>query len=236
MRQVLERAADRLFPDGTNEHGALPAVLVLQTLATGIVDAVSFIGLHHVFVANMTGNVVFLGFALAGDSNLSVRASLLALGAFSAGAWSAGRLGRRAAHPARLFAVATAVHAVLVAAALAVDLAAGHRTDAAQTALIALLGCGMGLQNAAVRTLAVPDLTTTVLTRTLTGLAADAPGPATVRRLASLTAMFTGALCGGALFLREGATPALALALVLLVAGVVPVRARGRRQRGPAGA
>ncbi|PSJ29067.1 DUF1275 domain-containing protein [Streptosporangium nondiastaticum] len=230
MRQVLERAAGRLFPDGTNEHGALPAVLVVLTLATGIVDAVSFLGLDHVFVANMTGNVVFLGFALAGDGDLSVRASLLALGTFAAGAWTAGRIGRRVPQRERLFAAVTAVHAGLVAAALAVALTAGHRTAAAQTALIALLGCGMGLQNAAVRALAVPDLTTTVLTRTLTGLAADAPGPATVRRLASLTAMFTGALCGGTLFLREGAAPALApaLALVLLAAGAVPVRAGGR--------
>ncbi|WP_424889257.1 YoaK family protein [Streptomyces sp. XH2] len=234
MRQVLERvlqrAADRLFPDGTNAHGALPAVLVVLTLATGIVDAVSFLGLHHVFVANMTGNVVFLGFSLAGGGEPSVRASLLALGAFSAGAWAAGRLGRRVPHRARLFAALTAVHAGLVAAALAVALTAGHRTAAAQTALIALLGCGMGLQNAAVRALAVPDLTTTVLTRTLTGLAADAPGPATVRRLASLTAMFTGALCGGALFLREGVAPALApaLVLVLFTAAAAPVRGGGR--------
>ncbi|MGW1072936.1 YoaK family protein [Streptomyces sp. NPDC002537] len=81
MRKALERAADRLFPGGGNAHGALPAALVLLTLVTGFVDAVSYLGLNHVFVANMTGNVVFVGFALAGAGDLSVWASLLALGA-----------------------------------------------------------------------------------------------------------------------------------------------------------
>ena len=38
----------------------LPPTLLLLTLTTGLVDAVSFLGLGHVFTANMTGNVVFL--------------------------------------------------------------------------------------------------------------------------------------------------------------------------------
>ncbi|WP_344121250.1 YoaK family protein [Streptomyces blastmyceticus] len=217
MRRVLEGAADRLFPGGGNEHGALPVALVLLTLVTGFVDAVSYLGLHHVFVANMTGNVVFLGFALAGAGNLSARASALAFGAFMAGAWTVGRLGRRVRRTGRLFTAITGVHAALVAAALVVALTAGHRTVPARAALIALLGCGMGMQNAVVRTLGIPDLTTTVLTRTVTGLIADEPGPATVRRVVSLSTMFVGALCGGALFLHAGAPQALAAAVVLLV-------------------
>ena len=52
-------AADR--PDGP-----LPVFLVGLTVVTGLVDAFSYLSLGHVFVANMTGNVVFLGFALAG--------------------------------------------------------------------------------------------------------------------------------------------------------------------------
>ena len=47
---------------------ALPAVLVGLTAVTGLVDAVSYLALGHVFTANMTGNVVFLGFALAGPT------------------------------------------------------------------------------------------------------------------------------------------------------------------------
>src|ERR1700737_808294 len=68
----------------------LPLLLVM-TVVTGVVDAVSILRLGHVFVANMTGNIVFLGFALAGASGFSVVASLVALGAFLAGAGVGGR-------------------------------------------------------------------------------------------------------------------------------------------------
>ena len=39
-------------------------------MLVGVVDAVSILSLGRVFVANMTGNVVFVGFALAGASGL----------------------------------------------------------------------------------------------------------------------------------------------------------------------
>ncbi len=58
---------------------ALPAVLVGLTAVTGLVDAVSYLALGHVFTANMTGNVVFLGFALAGAPGLSVMRSGMAV-------------------------------------------------------------------------------------------------------------------------------------------------------------
>src|SRR5438309_8098668 len=64
----------------------LPALLYLFTAVTGLIDAVSFISLGHVFTANMTGNVVFLGFAAAGAPGLSVTRSLAALAAFLLGA------------------------------------------------------------------------------------------------------------------------------------------------------
>src|SRR6478609_3635772 len=71
----------------------LPGALLTLTLVTGMVDAVSFLGLGHVFTANMTGNVVFLGFAVAGASGLSVRASAIGLVSFLAGAVAGGRFG-----------------------------------------------------------------------------------------------------------------------------------------------
>ncbi|GAA4955443.1 hypothetical protein GCM10023238_22610 [Streptomyces heliomycini] len=40
--------------------------MLVLTVVTGLIDAVSYMALGRVFVANMTGNVVFLGFALAG--------------------------------------------------------------------------------------------------------------------------------------------------------------------------
>jgi uncharacterized membrane protein YoaK (UPF0700 family) len=68
----------------TDRHGPLPPLLLLLTVVTGLVVAVSYLKLGHVFVANMTGNVVFLGFALGGAPDLSAPASLTAMGAFLA--------------------------------------------------------------------------------------------------------------------------------------------------------
>ncbi|MGN9839884.1 YoaK family protein [Nonomuraea sp. H19] len=226
MRGGLRWVADGLFPTGANPHGVLPALLILLALVTGLVDAVSYLCLNRVFVANMTGNVVFLGFALAGADELSKWASPLALASFATGAWSAGRAARRTADARRAFAAATAAHALLVAAAFVVAAVAGHHETGAQAALIALLGCGMGVQNASVRALAVPDLTTNVLTTTLTGLAADTPGRAARRRFVSVAAMFLGALAGAALHLTAGPAPALGAALVLLMSVALVARRR----------
>jgi uncharacterized membrane protein YoaK (UPF0700 family) len=74
------------WPWSTSAHGPLPVLLLLLSVVTGLVDAVSYLALGHVFVANMTGNVVFLGFALAGAPGLSAPASLAALAAFLLGA------------------------------------------------------------------------------------------------------------------------------------------------------
>jgi hypothetical protein len=73
-------------------YGPLPSLLLMLTVVTGVVDSVSYLAFGHVFVANMTGNVVFLGFALAGASGLSAPASLAAMGAFLLGALAGGRI------------------------------------------------------------------------------------------------------------------------------------------------
>ena len=157
------------------KDGPLPPLLLVLTMVTGLVDAVSYLELGHVFVANMTGNVVFLGFAAAGAPGLSAAASLAAIAAFLAGALAGGRLALRlAGHRGRLLAIASYIKVALVGAALVVS-ATGRSYDdgALQYALIVLLALAMGVQNATVRRLGVTDLTTTVLTLTLTGLAAD---------------------------------------------------------------
>ncbi|MEV4442819.1 YoaK family protein [Streptomyces sp. NPDC049577] len=229
MRDPLRRVAEWLFPGSSPEadeaRGTLPVPLVLLTVVTGVVDAVSFLGPSHVFVANMTGNIVFLGFALAGSRIHTAWASLLSLGAFCVGAWTTGRLVRRLNRPRSLFAVVTAVHTALVAAALASALAQGARGTSAEASLLALLACGMGLQNGVVLAVAVPDLVTTALTRTVTGLIMDVPGAATVRRTVSVVAMFTGALCGGVLCLGTGPAAALALAVALTLLATVTAAA-----------
>ena len=90
-------------------------------------------------------------------------------------------------------------------------------------ALIVLLAVAMGIQNATARRLAVPDLTTTVLTQTLTGIAADSrlgggSGAKTVRRVLAVAAMLVGAIVG-ALLLLEVAPLALAGAILAVVCG-----------------
>jgi uncharacterized membrane protein YoaK (UPF0700 family) len=216
-----------------NRHGPLPQLLLLLTVVTGLVDAVSYLRLGHVFVANMTGNVVFLGFAAAGSSDFSVAASLAAIVAFMGGALVAGRLiSPLGHHRGRFLATAAAVQIALVAIALAISiLPPGPGSGLTSLALVVALALAMGLQNATARRLGVPDLTTTVLTLTLTGLAADSSlgggsNPNIGRRLAATGAMCVGAAVGAALLFRFGIPSVLAMTLVLLLAvGIASYRA-----------
>lgn len=210
-------------------HGPLPLLLLLLTTATGIIDAVSILGLGRVFVANMTGNVVFVGFALAAAPGFSLSGSVAALIGFLVGAFAGGLLVERfRSHRGRLLRNVTAVEFLLVAIALAVLLVDPAGALAA-VAAAALLAVAMGMQNTAARRLAVPDLTTTVLTMTLTGIAADLREAGVVtgaRRLLAVLTMFVGALAGAVAFLRAGTGWALALGLVIVgvVAGVAAMR------------
>jgi uncharacterized membrane protein YoaK (UPF0700 family) len=90
--------------------------------------------------------------------------------------------------------------------------------------VIGLLAAGLGLQNATVRRLAVPDITTTVLTQTLTGLAADSRlaggrGRRAGRRVAMVALIAAGALAGALLLRVDVALPVLVACLV--IAGAV---------------
>src|ERR1700704_2649385 len=105
----------------TSPDGPLPVLLLVLAFATGLVDAVSYLKLGHVFVANMTGNVVFLGFAVAGAQDFSIPASLVAIAAFLGGALAGGRLGSSTGHHrGRFLAIAMLAKIVLVGAALVV--------------------------------------------------------------------------------------------------------------------
>jgi uncharacterized membrane protein YoaK (UPF0700 family) len=204
-------------------HGPLPALLVGLTVLTGVVDAVSILALGRVFVANMTGNVVFVGFALAGAAGFSLSASLAALAGFVVGARAGGRLiGRFGSDRAQLLAAGCVVELAFVAAALAVTAASGSVLSVGgRDAVAAVLAVGTGMQNSVARRLAVPDMTTTVLTMTLTGLAADTTmgrirNAALLRRLTAVAAMLAGAVAGAVLVLHASATAALVFGTVLL--------------------
>jgi uncharacterized membrane protein YoaK (UPF0700 family) len=226
--QALRRGVESV------RHPLTRALLVL-TFTTGLVDAVSFLGLGRVFTANMTGNVVLLGFGIAGSGGLPVLAPIVSLAAFLAGATGGGVLVRRLErrHPT-LVARVLAIEVCLTAAAAILSTAMSIRPGAAAAyVVIVLLAIAMGARNAAVRRIAVPDITTTVLTMTLTGLAADSPltgasGEGSLRRLSAVLAMLAGALFGALLLKTDLALPlgvAAALALATWLA-YVPVAAR----------
>lgn len=121
VRPVVRDARATVLPDPADRHGPLPPVMLALTVVTGLVDAFSYLTLGHVFVANMTGNVVFSGFAIAGAAGFSLAASLAALAAFGAGALLGGRIAHRCrAHRGRVLHVALVLETVLVLAAYVV--------------------------------------------------------------------------------------------------------------------
>jgi uncharacterized membrane protein YoaK (UPF0700 family) len=201
--------------------GTLPYLLLLLTVVAGAVDAVSFLSLGHVFVVNMTGNIVFLGFAAAGVTEISLTATAISLGAFLCGSVLGGRLALRFAD-GRLLMVATVAKLALVATALIVVVAAHGSLDALnRDAVIALLAFAMGVQNASARRIGIPDLTTTVLTMTLTAIAADSTlaGGTNLRwrwRALSIGSMLLGAFVGGLCVLHRGIVIALVFVIALL--------------------
>jgi uncharacterized membrane protein YoaK (UPF0700 family) len=210
----------------------LTRALLLLTLTTGLVDAASYLGIGHVFAANMTGNVVLLGFGIAGAGGLPVLAPLVSLAAFLAGAGAGGLLARRrGADRGRHLSAALVIEALLMAGAAV--LVHARPSTVAGDVVIALLALGMGLRNATVRTFAVPDLTTTVLTMTLTGLAADSPaaggsGSGSLRRSAAVFSMLVGALIG-ALLLKTSLPLVLAVAFGLVAATLLAYRSLATR-------
>jgi uncharacterized membrane protein YoaK (UPF0700 family) len=210
--------------DQHDDDGAIGRSLLGLTAVTGVVDAVSFLGLGHIFTANMTGNVVFLGFALGGGTGVSVARSLTALGAFACGGICGGRLNTRDLTPPRSLLTAMCFESLLLLLGVACTVAPGFNASSVAYLVIVFTALAMGLRNAVVRKLGVPDLTTTVLTMTLTGLAADSrlaggKGDRSGRRMLSIAAMCIGATTGALLLGRAGLAPALGMA-VLAVAGL----------------
>jgi uncharacterized membrane protein YoaK (UPF0700 family) len=213
----------------------LPGLLLLLSVTTGLVDAVSILGLDKVFSANMTGNIVFLGFGLAQTPGFSVGPNLFALATFFVGALIAGRMGQiLGPRPLRQWLTIAAVFETLllwIAAALALSYnPTNHEPGWGLYAIIGLTAVAMGFRNATIRQLKVPDLTTTVLTLTITGIAADSrlaggTAPNLGRRIAAVLAILIGAAIGAVLVLRFGlALPLLLSGIVVLVGTIVCVR------------
>ncbi|MFG3045928.1 YoaK family protein [Streptomyces sp. NPDC048241] len=219
-------------PEPRQRGMRLPLVLLVLTVVSGLIDAVGYLGLGRVFTANMTGNVIVLGFAAVGAPGFSVPLTATSLGCFLLGAAAGGRLTSRVRRATRLrwTRLTLTAEALLVGASAAIAFAwpGEPRT---RYALIALTALAMGLRNATVRALAVPDLTTTVLTMTLTGLAAESrlgsgTGHRAPRRTAAVLAMFGGACLGAWLVLHHGL--GIPLLLAALASAVLAVLASDR--------
>jgi uncharacterized membrane protein YoaK (UPF0700 family) len=221
-------------PDATRRVPPLLLALSLLTLVTGLVDAACYLGLGRVFTANMTGNVVLLAFGATGAQGLPVLAPTVSLVVFLVGAAAGGRLASRLVGPAgapvpapvrrRWVTITLLLGLVAVAGVVALGLPVGGG-GARRYVVIGLLAAALGLQNATVRRLAVADVTTTVLTLTLTGLAADSwlaggRSPRAGRRVAAVGLMAAGALVGALLLRVDVALPVLAAAVVIALAAV----------------
>lgn len=208
-------------------HQSLIVALAALTVVSGIVDAVSYLGLGRVFTANMTGNVLLVGFGIAGAPGFSIAASACALATFLVGAIAGGRLALSIRDNRSLLLTAVVLEAgfTAVAAAIAASVAV---LDAGwpRFTVIALLAFPMGIRNSVVKRIGVPNMTTTVLTTTLTGLASDSwlaggKNPHERNGLISVGAMLLGGLVGAAfeVHLHPGWALGLATAILVVTAG-----------------
>jgi uncharacterized membrane protein YoaK (UPF0700 family) len=209
------------------QHGPLPALLLALTVLAGVVDAVSILRLGHVFVATMTGNLVFIGLAAAGAKGFAVGTAALALGGFVIGVLVGGRAYEAArSHRGLALRNVLAVKLWLAAAVtLIAVLTAPRLPTGARDAMLVLLAMSMGAQLAAIRFLKVPDLLTVVLTMTITGVLTERKrgwrDPAMMRRGLSLVAFAVGALSGALLILNVGVAAALLFGLAIIIATTI---------------
>ncbi|WNB85141.1 YoaK family protein [Cellulomonas sp. ATA003] len=212
------------------------AGLLLLTAATGTVDAVSYLALDRVFTGNMTGNVLFIGFALVGVAEIPLLNNVVALGGFALGSVVGGRVVGRG-HTPRLPRSGAWVLACGAALAVALGVAwrvAGDPEPVALLVVTALLAALMGAQVAAVKPIGNADITTVVVTSTLANLTRESrlaggrqPRGAATDRLLAVVAMGAGAALGAAVIRAADGPAALLSASGLLVLGAAAL-ARGR--------
>lgn len=209
--------------------------LFLLTFATGLVDAVSVLVLGHVFVANMTGNVIFLGFWFVPHSGVDMTAAVVAFVSFLAGTVLGGRLARRLDTEVRRW--LTVALGLEVAIMLTLSILAGTGMLAyhgsGRLILIAGLAIAFGSQNAAARQFGIQELSTTVLTSTIVGIGFDSrlaggTGHRERLRYGVVATMLAGAVVG-ATMTRFAVAPVIALAAVAVATSAAIFRFGPRR-------
>ncbi|TFV57644.1 DUF1275 domain-containing protein [Mycobacterium sp. PS03-16] len=204
--------------------------LLLLTFATGLVDAISVLVLGHVFVANMTGNVIFLGFWFVPHSGVDLTAALVAFVSFVAGTVMGGRLARHLDSRVRRW--LTVAFSVEVVTLVALSILAGTGVldyhDDTKLFLIAGLAVVFGVQNTTARQFGIQELSTTVLTQTIVGIGFDSrlaggTGQREKLRYGVVATMCAGAVVGATLT-RVTVAPVIALAAVVVTAAALIFR------------
>jgi len=159
------------MPEVRDERPAEASLAVL-TAISGLVDAISYVGIGQVFMANMTGNLLILGFAAGDPSRFPLVATAIAVLSFFVGAGLAGRLTERMPDIRRRVILSMSIETGLFALATVGSFLL-PTTQTGRYPLIVALGLAMGGRNTIVRRLKIPDISTTVVTGTLTNFAAD---------------------------------------------------------------
>jgi uncharacterized membrane protein YoaK (UPF0700 family) len=178
------------------------AALLLLTFATGLADAISILVLGHVFVANMTGNVIFLGFWLAPKTSIDLTAVVVALPTFVAATVVSGRLSRHFGERTRTWITTVLATEIVLLAALTILAGGGvlRYHDNTKLIMIGLLAVTFGLQHSSARQFGIRELSTTVLTSTIVSLGLDSrlAGGTGAREKLRFSVVFT--MCAGAFF------------------------------------
>jgi uncharacterized membrane protein YoaK (UPF0700 family) len=214
--------------------------LLLLTFSTGIVDAISVLVLGHVFVANMTGNVIFLGFWFAPHTVVDMTAAVVAFVSFVTGAILGGRLARHLDSDVRRWLTVALGIEVAVLVTLSILSGTGVLDYHENTKLILIAGLAVtfGIQAATARQFGIQELSTTVLTTTIVGIGFDSrlaggTGHRERLRYSVVLTMCAGALVGATLT-RWFVAPVIAIAAVVVAAAAAIFRFGPSRQDGAA--
>lgn len=138
------------------------AALLLLTFATGLVDAISVLVLGHVFVANMTGNIIFLGFWFVPGAGVDLISAIVAFVGFLTGTVIGGRLARHLGAQTRRWLTTSLGIEIVVLVAQSILAGTGVLSYHANTKLLLIVGLAMtfGVQNATARQFGVQELST----------------------------------------------------------------------------
>ncbi|OBG97543.1 hypothetical protein A5697_18750 [Mycobacterium sp. E3251] len=206
------------------------AALLLLTFATGLADSISILVLGHVFVANMTGNVIFLGFWLAPRTSIDLTAVVVALPTFVCTTIVSGGISRHFADRTLRWITTVLATEIILLVALATLAGTGilRYHDNTKLIMIGVLAVTFGLQHSSARQFGIQELSTTVLTSTIVSLGLDSrlaggTGDRQTLRLGVVLTMCAGAFLGATMS-RFVVAPVFAVTAAVVAASLLIFR------------